>query len=333
MIRSVREFATSTNATAPRVRAGSRRIEAVDDHAGAAVARRRIGRLLADLRAKATNPDGSPITAEQAAAHIERARPTYYKMEHGLPGVVIKRLEVQGLCDLFGATDEQRRTLLALAEVSKVKGWFHPYSDILPTNFDIYIGLEQAASAIIAYEAERVHGLLQTEDYAREMLRIPGTDGRIRDNAEIERRVQVRMRRQEVLTRDVEPTHMEWIVGQSVLLRPTASPAVMAKQLLHIITLSELPNVSVCVVPFDAGLHQGIVTGPFAMLRFADNSEPPTVYVDGFMGHLLVNKPAEVDRFESVITAIRSCALNKTASKKIIHQRANELSGVPGSHD
>ncbi|MFY1674003.1 helix-turn-helix domain-containing protein [Plantactinospora sp. WMMB334] len=298
----------------------------MDDHAGAAVARRRIGRMLRDLRARARNPDGSLITVEQAAGHIERARPTYYKMEHGLPGVVLKQIEIGALCELYGATEDERRTLLGLAAVSRVKGWFHPYSDVLSANFGIYIGLEQAASQIFAYESERVHGLLQTEEYAREMLRVPGFDGRVRDDAEIERRVQVRMRRQEILRREMDPTRLEWIVGESVLRRYAAGPDVMARQLSHINELGELSNVSISVVPFEAGTHQGIVTGPFAMLRFANSAEPPTVYVDGFMGHLLINKAAEIERFDSAITAIRNCALGETASRDLIHQSVKELS-------
>ncbi|MEV6349603.1 DUF5753 domain-containing protein [Actinoplanes sp. NPDC051851] len=302
-----------------------------DDDAGAAYARRRLGRLLTELRENARDESGDrvAVTVEAAAAHIERARPTLYRMEHGLPGVKIKDRDLRDLCELYRASREDLDTLLALAKVTRVRGWFHPFSDVLPPGFDIYVGLEGAAARITAYEESRVHGLVQTKEYARELLLFPGLDGHERDPAEIDRRVEVRLKRQGILTRsDPAPTRVELLLGETALQRPVGGRAVMARQLNYINELGDLPNVTIRVIPLAAGLHQGVATGPFSMLRFADNTEPPTAYFDGFLGHSLLNKPELVDRLDGVISGIRSCALDEQPSRELIHRVAKEHSSV-----
>lgn len=299
------------------------------DSRGAISARREIGRMLVALRKKARTPDGRPITIEMAAVAVEHARPTLYRMEHGRPDVRIRNNDLIVLCDYYQASDEQRRTLLALAAVSRIKGWFHPYGDVLPPGFDVYLGLESTAASIDAYEVDRVHGLLQTEEYAREMLSIPGTDGRARDEAEIERRLQVRLHRREILNRtDVPPLRLEWLLHETVLRVPVGGPAVMARQLDHINTIGKLPNVTIRVVPFSAGLHQGAHSGAFAILRFTEDVEPPTAYADGFVGDLLLSHPGQMARFDAAFAAIRSRALDAAKSRKLIADAAKEFTSA-----
>lgn len=296
----------------------------VDDDAGAAVARRRLGNQLRALREAAHRDDGSPITIEQAAEYMERARPTLYRIEHGLPGVRIKNHDVTALCDLYGASDEQRKELLALAAASRIKGWFHKYGDVLPPGFDIYVGLEAAARSVFAYEPELVHGLMQTEDYAREILSI----GRSPDDPEIDQRVTVRLRRQEILTRtDRLPAQLHWLVGEAGLRQMIGGPRVMAAQLTSIAARSEQPNITVQVIPFGVGAHVGVETGPFAILQFADGSdEPPTVYTEHWLGHILFHKPADLAKFDDAATAIINCALGERRSRDFIHRLAKEFS-------
>lgn len=296
-----------------------------EDDAGAGYARRSIGRILRGLREQARTPDGKHITVNDAAKAVELTRPTMWRIEDGQPGVQLKNLYINTLCDLYQASDEVRQELLSLAVTSRVKGWFHPYSDVLPAGFDIYISLESAALEITAYEAERVHGLMQTQEYAWEMLRMPGPDGKPRNDEEIARRVQVRLRRQAILTRaNPAPVQMYWILGEAVLRRRVGTTTVIARQLDHINELGELTNITVRVIPFEAGLHQGVNSGPFARLRFAAGGEPATVYADGFMGSLLMSKPEQVSRFDAAITGMRSCALDNRKSRDLIHQIAKE---------
>jgi len=299
----------------------------VDDDAGAAVARRRLGSQLRKLREAARNSDGSQVTLEEAAVYMERARPTLYRMETGLPGVRIKNHDITALCTLYRVDEQTQRDLLALAAATRVKGWFHRYSDVLPPGFDMYVGLEAAAARVFAYEGERVHGLIQTAEYAREIVRSSPTDGKEPSTAEIERRVELRVRRQEILTRtDRPPAELVWVLGEAVLRRVIGGPAVMARQLEHINERGELPNVTVRVIPFDVGVHYGIHTGPFAILRFPGDNEPPTAYMDNFLGHLLTHKAPDVARFDAVAAAIRGCALDEQASRDLIHAVAKELS-------
>jgi len=296
-----------------------------EDDAGAGYARRSIGRILVELRERARTTDGKKITVADAAKAVELTRPTMWRIEAGQPAVQLKNIYLNTLCDLYGASDDVRQELLNMAVISRVKGWFHPYLDVLPAGFDIYISLEASAREITAYEAERVHGLYQTSEYAFEMLRMPGPDGKPRNDEEVARRVQVRLRRQAILTRaNPAPVSMHWIVGEAVLRRRVGTATVTARQLDHINVLGELPNITVQVIPFEAGLHQGLNSGPFARLRFPDNTEPPTIYADGFMGHLLISKPEQVSRFDAAITGMRSSALDKQKSRDLIHRIAKE---------
>ncbi|MFK3983037.1 helix-turn-helix domain-containing protein [Micromonospora sp. NPDC050397] len=302
---------------------------AVDDDPSAAVARRKLGRELRALRLAAQTEDGQKITAEHAAKYMERARPTLYRIEEGLPGVSIKNHDITALAELYKVDEATKADLLALAAATRVKGWFARFSDVLPPGFDMYVGLETAAASVWAYEGERVHGLLQTEEYAREILRIPAADAPVPDDVEIERRVAVRMRRQEILTRaDPPAVRLTWVLGEAVLHRPIGGPAVMAHQLRTINEVAELPNVTVRVIPFNAGLHYGIDTGPFAILRFPDNAEPPTAYMDNFTGHLLTHKASDISRFDAARDAIQNCALDEKSSRELIHRAAKEPFGA-----
>ncbi|MFY1635300.1 DUF5753 domain-containing protein [Solwaraspora sp. WMMB335] len=298
------------------------------DDAGAAVARQRLALMLQNLRKQARNKDGTPITIEQAAQHMERARPTAHRIINGLPGVRVKDHDVKSLAELFGADNETTATMLALAAATRVKGWFSRFRDVLPPGFDMYIGLEAAARAVWAYEGERVHGLLQTEEYAREILRISASDGPKAADAEFERRVAVRMRRQEILTRTDRPVDFTVVLGEAVLHRTIGGPAVMARQLQQINERGALPNVSVKVVPYSVGAHYGIDTGPFAVITFPEQGGPATAYMDNFTGHLLTHKPSDIGRFEAAAAAIDRCALNETASRNLISQRSKELSSA-----
>lgn len=105
-------------------------------------------------------------------------------------------------------------------------------------------------------------------------------------------------------------------------------PGVMAEQLDHLNALNELPHVTIQVLPFSGGAHLGVVSGPFSLLRFPYGGEPPTAYMDNWMGHLLFHRPADLDRFDTAATAITSHALDVTASRDLIHRTAKELRDV-----
>ncbi|MFV2020776.1 helix-turn-helix domain-containing protein [Micromonospora sp. LOL_023] len=298
----------------------ARRNVAGPDGSGSMAARRRLGRLLTELR------EAKAITQEAAAEYIERVPSTLYRMETGKPGVRIRiKQDIHGLCELYEVDAPTREALVQLAETTKIKGWYQPYHDLLvQTNFDSYIGLEQDASEIDTFESQLVPGLLQTERYARALVSVP--DNRERDADEVERRVRMRLRRQEILTR-TDPVRLDAVLSEAVLRQVVGGPAVMIEQLRHLATSSERPNITLRVLPFAAGLHDGLVSGSFVILRFPDDIESPVVYSDVLLGGLWFEAPSEVARFGRALTSISESALDQPASRDMIEQTAKELTG------
>jgi transcriptional regulator with XRE-family HTH domain len=286
---------------------------------GSTVPRRQLGRYLRDLRGRAR------LTVRAAAAALEWSEAKIWRIESGQTGM--RSHDVETMCRIYGAPPDTTEALIGVAKETKARGWWHSYGDVIPEYFDVYIGLEEAASHFSWYESELVPGLLQTEEYARSMIRArkPGED-----DAEVERRVSVRMARQTLLTRVTAPPALDFVLNEAILHRPVGGTTVMVRQLERLIEAGALPTVSVRVVPFGAGLHRGLMSGPFEILRFPANSngretEPPTVYVEGFTGALYLDKPHEVERYDAVFTDLGASALDETASRELITRVAREL--------
>jgi hypothetical protein len=192
----------------------------------------------------------------------------------------------------------------------------------------LYVGLEAAASRLFAYGQELVPGLLQTEDYARVLIT---ADHPEESHEEVERRVRLRMARQALVGRSIDPPALQVALNESVLRWPVGGPAVMAAQLKRLAAASDLPNVSLRVVPFSAGFHPGILSGSFIILRFPLNgngadSEPPTVYADLYTGALYLDKPQEIERYSDAFTGIWQRTLDEPSSRELISQAAEALS-------
>ncbi len=165
-----------------------------------------------------------------------------------------KTRDVEDLLTLYGITDEQERaSLVSLAKEANVAGWWHSYSDVLPSWFPTYVGLEGAASLLRAYEVQFVHGLLQTEEYARAVVR---RGMKSASDADVERRVALRLERQKYLVAENAP-EFHVVLDEAALRRPYGDRAVMRGQLQHLIEVSERPNVRLQVVPFSMGGHPG----------------------------------------------------------------------------
>jgi transcriptional regulator with XRE-family HTH domain len=286
---------------------------------GSTVPRRQLGRYLRDLRNKAR------MTIKLAAAELEWSEPKLWRIETGQTS--LRSLDVEAMCRLYGAPADLTEALMGLAKETKARGWWHAYGDVIPDGFDVYIGLEEAAGELDWYESELVPGLLQTEDYARTVI-TADNPGVAQD--EIDRRVHVRVARQALLSRPAARPELRVILNEAILRRPVGGPKVMAQQLTQLAEISELSSVFMRVVPFSAGLHRGVMSGPFVILRFPRNgdgndSEPPTVYADGFTGALYLDKPAEVDRHAAAFSAIWDVALEERISRTLIQQAAKEL--------
>jgi hypothetical protein len=286
---------------------------------GSTVPRRQLGRYLRDLRNR------SRLTVRAAATQLEWSEAKIWRIETGQ--TALRSLDVETMCRIYGAPRDLTDALMGLAKETKARGWWHSYGDVIPEGFSIYIGLEEAASRFAWYEAELVPGLLQSEDYARKVIRADNPDV---DDAEIERRVHIRIARQALLTRITDPPVLQVVLNEAVLYRPIGDEKVMVHQLDQLVEISALPNVSIKVMPFAAGLHHGAMSGPFVILRFpptatGQDSEPPTVYVDGFTGGLYLDKPHEVGRYDTAFAHIWESSLDERASQDLITRTAMEL--------
>ena len=290
-----------------------------DQTTGSTVPRRQLGRYLRELR------NGQRITVKTAAEKLEWSETKVWRIETGQTS--LRSHDVELMCRIYAAPPDLTEALMGLARETKAKGWWHAYGDVIPEGFDIYIGLEEAASQLSAYQPELVPGLLQTEQYARAVIQAdnPGVDP-----GEIDRRVHVRIARQALIRRQTAPPQLTVVLNEAIVRRPVGGTGVMAAQLDSLSDAAALPNVALRVVPFTAGLHHGVMSGPFVILRFPLNgdghdSEPATVYIDGFTGALYLDKPREVDRYASAFENIWSAALDQTASRELIRQAAEEL--------
>jgi transcriptional regulator with XRE-family HTH domain len=290
-----------------------------DETTGSTVPRRQLGRYLRDLR------NSQRLTVRKAAEQLEWSEAKLWRIETGQ--VSLRSLDVEAMCRIYGATPELTEALMGLAKETKARGWWHAYGDVIPERFDVYIGLEEAASSLSWYESELIPGLLQTEAYAHTLIEAdnPGVDAE-----EIKRRVRLRLERQALVTRITAPPRLELVLNEATIRRPVGGTDVMSEQLNRLREVSELPNVALRVMPFSAGLHHGIMSGPFVILRFPLNgdgreTEPPTVYVDGFTGALYLDKANEVGRYSRAFTDIWAAALDEDSSQDLIKQAAREM--------
>lgn len=289
-----------------------------DAASGSTVPRRQLGRHLRGLRNKAR------LTVKAAAEALEWSETKLWRIETGQTS--LRSLDVEAMCRMYGAGDDLTDALMALARETKAKGWWHSYGDVIPEWFDVYISLEEAATALSVYQSELVPGLLQTDDYARTLIRM---DNPKMSDDEVERRVQLRIARQELLTRITDPPGVGVVLNEAVLRRPIGSTEIMAAQLVQFLDMGELPNLSVRVVPFGRGVTYGVMSGPFVMLEFPINgmgmpTEPTTIYIENLAGALYLDKPHEVERYEQAFNNVQRGSLNEAASRKIIEGAVKE---------
>lgn len=209
--------------------------------------------------------------------------------------------DVLDLLDFYGVHDEQEREcLIELVREAKKPGWWTAYADVVPSWFEQYLGLEQSATTIRNYEVQCVPGLLQTAEYARAIIGLKHHDAAYEG---FDRRVELRMRRQEILRRPVAPARFWTIIDEAALRRPFGGPETMRGQIEHLITVSEtMPNVKVQVLPFSAGGHLAL-GGPITIVRFAEHDLDDVVYLEQLISARYPEGP-EADRYQKVMDAL-----------------------------
>jgi hypothetical protein len=238
-------------------------------------------------------------------------------MEHGRVG--FKERDVADLLTLYGVTDgEERAALLNLAREANTPGWWHAYSDILPSWLESYVGLEAAASIVRTYEVQFVPGLLQTEGYARALIR----QGAAANEEEINRRAELRVSRQEVLG-GPNPPQLWAVVDEGALRRPVGGREVVRDQLQHLIEMADHPAVTLQILPFNAGPHSAM-GGPFTILRFAEPDLHDVVYIEQLTTALYLDKTSDVDSYLEVMEQLCLQAEPAGNTTKILGQILSE---------
>ncbi|MDQ3827023.1 MAG: helix-turn-helix domain-containing protein [Actinomycetota bacterium] len=250
--------------------------------------------------------EASGISAEAAGYAIRASHAKISRMELGRVG--FKERDVADLLTLYGINDErERNTFLALARRANVPGWWHQYSNILPSWFEMYLGLEQASSVIRSYQPQFLPDLLQTREVAYAVIQLghPNASG-----DDIERMLALRMTRQQILVQPGAP--ILWVVIDEAALWRLHESSAMRAQIQHLIDMAQLPNVRIQVMPIYFGAHVA-VGGPFAILRFSEPDLPDIVYLEQLTSALYLDKSQDVEHYLMVMD--RLCVQAKSPAE------------------
>ncbi|WP_030861618.1 helix-turn-helix domain-containing protein [Streptomyces sp. NRRL S-37] len=274
-----------------------------------------LGRQLEELRVRAG------LTYEEAGTAIGVSHSTIRRME-AAKVARLRLADAEKLLRVYGVTDQQEiDAFLKSAREANKRGWWHTYRDVMPDWFAAYLSLEQAALQIRAYESQFVHGLLQTEAYARALLNA----GNPHAPAEAtERRIALRMRRQELLGRETPPR--VWVVmDETVLRRPVGGPEVMRAQIGHLIELHRLPQVTLQIMPFAGGPHPAMRAGSFQLFRFRARELPDVVYLDGLIGAVYLDKGEDVVVYREALDRTGAQATPVTGTEAVLDRIRKDL--------
>jgi transcriptional regulator with XRE-family HTH domain len=276
------------------------------------VRRRRLALELRRLR------EAARLTCEEVAEHLECSASKISRVETGR--VSVSPRDVRDMLELYGVPADQRESLVQLARDSRQKGWWHAYSDTMQPQMATYIGLESAASEIRIYEVSLIPGLLQTEDYARAVIRA----GMVNSPAEdIERRVSLLMARQPAVVRD-DPPKVWAVLDEAALRRQVGGSGLMRLQLEHLLVQAALPNVAIQVIPFAGGAHPAMGR-PFIILVFPERVDTDVVYLEDLTSALYLEDVAEVDRYNVFFNHLRATALSFDDSAALITSVLKEM--------
>jgi transcriptional regulator with XRE-family HTH domain len=275
--------------------------------------RRELGQRLRAMRT------GADMTVAEAAEQVGISTSKLTKIE--LAQLSATRDDVLKLLDTYGESGpDQQALLLTMVREGNRKEWWEGRRTLHP-KFGSYLGLESVATTLQTYHTHLVHGLLQTPDYARAMLRAARPE--LLEH-EIDQLVQFRLRRQEVLTRADPPPLTLWsVMDEAVLRRQVGGRETMHAQLQRLITASERPNVTLLVMPDELGAHPGL-DGPMSILQFETGTRP-VVYVEGQAGNLYMEKDDDLRRCQQTMNHILAAAPGPDQSLALIRQIAKEI--------
>jgi len=292
---------------------------------GPVVPRRRLGAELRRLREEAG------LLIEQVAEELECSPSKISRLETGKGMPRIR--DIRDMLTLYGIADVKiRDRLTKLAREGQRAGWWEKYSDVLrsgalrPDQLGTYIALESDATTMRIFQLAVVPGLLQTKEYAMTVLGA----ALIRPHREhdLGKLVELRMRRQEVLRRSVDPLRLHCVLDEAVLRRPVGGNRVMAGQLQALLTAAELPNITIQVLPFSAGVHPGI-SGSFAVLEFEDAADNDRVYVESHAGSMYLEEHGDLIAYRQLFDDVSNRAPDSAEATVFI---ASQLASLNRDH-
>ncbi|MEU9717825.1 helix-turn-helix transcriptional regulator [Streptomyces sp. NPDC047976] len=278
-----------------------------------------LGRQLGDELRRLREASG--LTTAEAAAALDCTKGKISRIENGR--VTVRLPDLTAMLDAYGVTDEDTRTRLGTvakkANRRRREGWWNQYGPVLADTYRDYIALEAIAGSIRTFQAQLIPGLLQLPEYIRA---VTVASKQWQNGDEIEKFVQVRLARQERLA-GPDPLHLWAVISEGVLLQEVGGPRVMHAQLEHLLAASELPNVTVQVLPFSRGAHASMF-GPYVVLGFREEGALDVVLADNPTGSTWFEREAEVARYQDLFDAARTSALSPVESRTVIQRRAKE---------
>ncbi|GAB3501688.1 helix-turn-helix domain-containing protein [Amycolatopsis cihanbeyliensis] len=269
---------------------------------GPTVRRRRLATELRRLR------EAADMTIDEVGEKLECSASKISRIETGHVGVTPR--DVRDMLELYGVSGDDREALVQLAREARKQGWWHAYKEVFNGTF---VGLEADASSLQTFQALLVPGLLQTEQYAREVIRAMRPDT---GESDIQRRVAARMARQDLLT-DSNPPEYWAVIDEAVLHRAVGSREVMARQLHRLVEVARMPHVTLQVLPFAAGAHAGM-EGPFVILGYPEHADPDVVYLESTGSGFFLELPPEVRHYSLMFDHLRAAALKPDDSTDVI---------------
>jgi transcriptional regulator with XRE-family HTH domain len=256
------------------------------------------------------------MTAEEVADRLLVSQSKISRLENGRRS--ISQRDVRDLCGVYEVEDSRIvESLMQMAKESRQQGWWHAFGDI---PYSVYIGLETDAASLRVYEPQVVPGLLQTQAYAEAVCEGAQPEA---SAADIEKRVKVRMRRQERINDARHPLRLWAVLDESALRRQVGGRQTMVEQLERLNEVSQLPHVTVQVMPFSMGAHPG-VNGQYAILEFPDASDSSVVYLEGVTSDLYLEKSHDVQSYSVMYEHLRAEALNPDQTREFIENVAKD---------
>ena len=273
--------------------------------------RRQLGATMRKLRAR------KGLTLEEAGqlVGVSKATVSRYETQAG----PVKWIVIDALCRGYGATEAERRAVVALAKDAKQQGWWSSFADSIPESMNLLLTLEDEAVRESHFSCVYVPGLLQTRAYSTALQKANEVP---LEPTEIERLVDIRMKRQEILTRP-KPLNLWAILDESVIRRVVGSPQTMKEQLDQLLEANESPHITLQVLPFSKGAHAAAL-GSFVIIGGTE-AALDVVYVDFHTGSLFLEKDQELERYRLAFEYLRAQALDMEASSAMIHRARKEL--------